>query len=162
MATGSSTYMGLAVPLWGEFKITQSTGATDIMTLEGGDGQSGDFIVCRTSGETERFVVEDGGNVVITQGAAADVGLKILRYTGATGHALKIADNGDGTAKQFAVTKNYNPLLRIFTTKPTTGLTQGEMLLIFHGSVPNLGVVNTGQEIRLIRLVTKTIGRLTH
>lgn len=161
MTAGSSTYMGLAVPLFGEFVIAQTTGASDIMTIEGGDTQTGDFIVLRDSTATERFVVEDGGNVVITQKAAADVGLKIVRYTAASADALKIASNDDSATKRFAITKNYNPVLRVFTTKPTTGLTQGELMLIFHGSMPKLGICNTGQEVRLIRLKTKTLGRAT-
>jgi hypothetical protein len=53
--------------------------------------------------------------------------------------------------------------LAIFTTKPTTGLTKGELMLIFHGSMPKLGVCTStgGQTIKMIRLKTKTIGRAT-
>jgi hypothetical protein len=163
MTVGTSTYMGLAVPLFGEAKIVQTTGATDILTIEGGDGQTGDFVVLRDSTETERFVVEDGGNVVITQGAAADIGLKILRYSAPSTDGFSIHSNDGSATKRFAITKNYQPALRIKTTKPTTGLVKGELMLIFHGSVPKLGVCySTGsQGIRMIRLKTKTIGRLT-
>lgn len=117
MATGNKTYMGLAVPLYGEFTITQSTGATDIMTIEGGDGQTGDFIVARTSSGTERFAVTAQGRLQ----------------------------------------------LRMFTTKPTTGLAKGELMLLFHGSSPKLGVCTStaGNTIKMIRLKTKTLGRLT-
>ena len=117
MATGSGTYMGLAVPLFGEFTITQQTGATDIMTIEGGDGQTGDFIVARTPSGTERFAVTAHG-------------------------ALQ---------------------LRIFTTKPTTGLTKGELILLFHGSSPKLAVCTStaGDTLKMIRLKTKTLGRLS-
>lgn len=117
MATGNATYMGLAVPLYGEFTITQATGATDIMTIEGGDGQTGDFIVARTSTGTERFAVTAQGRLQ----------------------------------------------LRMFTTKPTTGLAKGELMLLFHGSSPKLGVCTStaGNTIKMIRLKTKTLGRLT-
>lgn len=117
MATGNSTYMGLAVPLVGEFLITQATGATDIMTIQGGDGQTGDFFVARSSAGTERFAITALG-------------------------ALQ---------------------MRVFTTKPTTGITKGELMLLFHGSTPKLGVCTStaGKQIKLIRLKTKTLGRLT-
>jgi hypothetical protein len=107
--------------------------------------------------------VEDGGNVVITQAAAADVGLKILRASTPTGHALKIADNGDGTTKQFVVTKNYNILPRVYTTRPTTGLVKGELLVLFHNSLPKIGICNStaGQTIRMINVRMKTFGRRT-
>jgi hypothetical protein len=162
MTVGTSTYMGLAVPLYGEAIITQTTGATDILTIEGGNGQTGDFIVARASTETERFVVEDGGNVVITQAAAADIGLSITQYSTPTASALNVYSN-DGSTVRFAVTKNHGVLLRVRTTKPTTGLTKGELLLLFHGSTPKLAVCTStaGDTLKMIRLKTKTLGRLT-
>lgn len=163
MAIGTGTFMGLAVPLYGEFLITQQTGATDLMTIKGANGQTGDFLNAIDSAAVERFSVEDGGNVLITQKAVGDVGLKILRASGPTAHAIKVADNGDGTTKQWAVTKNFNTLPRVYTTRPTTGLTKGELMVLFHGSTPKLGVCisTAGQAIKLIRLKTKTFGRLT-
>jgi hypothetical protein len=65
MAEGSDTYKGLAVPLNGNFEITGQVAATDIMTITGAASQTGDFIVAQTQNGTERFVVEDGGRVVI-------------------------------------------------------------------------------------------------
>lgn len=162
MATGNSTYMGLAVPLFGEFVIKQGTGATDIMTIEGGDTQTGDFIVARTSTGTERFVVEDGGGAVVTLAAAADIGLKIVQASTPTASPLAIYSN-DGTTNRFQVTKNSGLLPRIRTTKPTTGMVKGELFLLFHNSYPKLGVCTSfaTQAIRMIRLKTKTFGRLT-
>jgi hypothetical protein len=64
MATGSDTYKGLAVPLFGDFQIKQRTAATDIMTITGASGQSGDFIVCENSSGTELFYVDSSGNIV--------------------------------------------------------------------------------------------------
>lgn len=162
MATGALTYEGLAVPLLGESEIIQQTAADDILTITGKDTQTGDFIVCRDSSKTEHLVVQSDGNIVVTQEAAGTVGLKILRASGPTSHAIKVADNGDGTTKQWAITKNYGMLMRIFTTKPTTGLTKGEVILLMHTSTPKLGVVfNTSNGIKFIRLKTKTFGRLT-
>lgn len=163
MAAGTTSYMGLAVPLYGESTLVQTTGATDILTLKGGNGQTGDFLNLIDSAAVERLVVEDGGNIVMTQKAAGDVGLKILRASTPTSDALKIADNGDGTTKAFIITKNYNPVLRRYTTKPTTGLTKNELLLIYHNSVPRLGVCisTAANTIKMIRLRTKTNGRLT-
>lgn len=56
-----------------------------------------------------------------------------------------------------------NISLTVLTTKPTTGLTKGELMLLFHGSMPKLGVcTSTGaQTIKMIRLRTKTLGRGT-
>lgn len=53
--------------------------------------------------------------------------------------------------------------LTVYTTKPTTGLAKGELILLFHGSTPKLGVCTSeaGKQIKLIRLKTKTVGRLT-
>ena len=163
MAAGTLTYMGLALPAYGEATMKQVTGATDILTIEAGNGLTGDFLVLRTSTATERLVVEDGGNVVMTQGAVGDVGLKILRASAPTAHAIKVADNGDGTTKQWAITKNYGMLTRVFTTKPTTGLTKGELITLFHGSTPKLAVCTStvAQTLKMVRLRTKTLGRLT-
>ena len=163
MTDGKSTYMGLAVPLFGECVITQTTGATDIMVLEGGDGQSGDFFVARTSTATERFVIQDGGNVVITQGAAADIGLSITRYSTPTTYAEAIYTNG-GTLK-YAISKNYNPIMaNIVTTLPTTGLTKGELVMLFHGDRPILGVCisTAGKGVKMLTFKNGTIGRLTN
>jgi len=62
MATGTDSWDGLAVPLYGNFTIKGRVGATDIMTFEGAGGV-GDFIVCRNSAGTEQFVVEDDGSI---------------------------------------------------------------------------------------------------
>jgi len=162
MATGSGSFMGLALPLYGESIVTQTTAATDILTIQGANGQTGDFLVIRDSTATERLVVEDGGNIVMTQKAAGDIGLKIVRLSTPTTHALQVTRN-DGSTNDFAITKNGGVLQRIRTTRPTTGLTKGEMFLLFHGSTPKIGVCTStaGQQIKLIRLRTKTFGRLT-
>lgn len=64
MTVGTKSFMGLAVPLYGESQIAQQTAATDILTITGAGSQSGDFIVCRNSSGTEKFSVDVNGNVV--------------------------------------------------------------------------------------------------
>ncbi len=70
--------------------------------------------------------------------------------------------NGQGTS-QTSVKANGHINLKRYTTKPTTGLTKGDLFLMFHGSRPMLCVCasTAGQQIRIIRLRTKTNGRLT-
>lgn len=52
---------------------------------------------------------------------------------------------------------------KYFTTKPTTGLQKGDLIVLFHGSQPKLGVCSSSgaKTIKLIRLRTKTLGRGT-
>ena len=64
MTAGKDAFKGLAVPLFGDFEIKQKTAATDIVTLTGASGQTGDFIVAQIDGGTEVFSVEDSGRVV--------------------------------------------------------------------------------------------------
>lgn len=100
-----STYMGLAVPLYPSGPILideQSATATDdILTLEAAASQTGDYLVCRNSSGTERFVVQDGGNIVITQSAAADHSIAVTQFTGASGDAIQI--NNVSASKVFQV-----------------------------------------------------------
>jgi hypothetical protein len=63
MAEGNSTFMGLGVPLSGEFEVTQKTLANDILTITGKSGQTGDFLVCQNSSGTEKVVVDSSGNM---------------------------------------------------------------------------------------------------
>ncbi len=64
MAEGSDTAPGgLGVPLNGDFEIRQRTAATDVITITGASGQTGDFIVCQNSSGTEQFVVNAGGSL---------------------------------------------------------------------------------------------------
>lgn len=117
MATGTKTYMGLALPAYGEATMTQTTAADDLLTLQGAASGAGQLLASVLSG-------------------------------GTTG---------------FGITKNGNPILRRYTTRPTTGLTKNELLLIYHGSTPKLGICfsTATSATKLIRARTKTIGRLT-
>ena len=63
MATGSSTFMGLGMPLFGEANMTGATAANDILTMTGASGQTGDFLVCESSAGAEGFVVSSTGRI---------------------------------------------------------------------------------------------------
>jgi hypothetical protein len=117
MAAGTDTYLGLAVPLYGDSTITGRTAATDTLTIK--------------SPATP------------------------------TGVPLNIVSSAD--ARVFAVNSAGRLLLKVHTTRPTTGLTKGELMLLFHNSTPKLGICisTAGQAIKLIRARTKTFGRLT-
>lgn len=74
MATGTSTFEGLAVPLHGESQIIQSTAATDILTITGATSQSGDFLVLENSTGAELFVITSSGSVTSNVGITATTG----------------------------------------------------------------------------------------
>lgn len=117
MAAGTKSYLGLALPVYGESTITQQTAATDILTLQGASGQTGYFFQTTLNGGTNAF----------------------------------------------GITANGNPILRRYTTKPTTGLTKNELYLLYHNSIPRLAVCfsTATSAAKHIRLRTKTLGRLT-
>lgn len=54
--------------------------------------------------------------------------------------------------------------LKYYTTKPTTGITKGDLLLLFHGSRPILGVCTSsgGKQIKMVTLKNTTVGRLSN
>jgi hypothetical protein len=140
MATGTKGFKGLAVPLNGESQIQQITAADDILTITGASGQAGDFLVCENSSGTEKFYVDASGNIVTTGNISATGTLTV------TGNRIKL-----GSA---------------LTTAPTTGLTKGDMFVIFGGTTataPNIGVcVSTAtQLIKYFGATTETLGRQT-
>lgn len=85
-------YDGLALSASGENTLTQVTAATDILTLTGATSQTGDFIVTETVAGVEKFVVEDGGNILVT-GAAGDVLIKATQAASPTVDALQILNS---------------------------------------------------------------------
>lgn len=101
------------------------------------------------------------GEATMTQTTAADDLLTLQGASSGTGQLLATLLSG-GTAG-FGVTKNGNPVLRRYTTKPTTGLTKNELYLLYHNSVPRLAVCfsTATSNAKMIRLRTKTNGRLT-
>ena len=54
--------------------------------------------------------------------------------------------------------------LTVVTTVPTTGLTKGELLMIFHGDRPVLGCVisDATQSVVMLTFKNTTLGRLTN
>jgi hypothetical protein len=71
---------------------------------------------------------------------------------------------GKGQAQVFKELFGDRVNLNVFTTKPTTALREGDLMLIFHGDVPKLGVCisNASQTIKLVSLKTSSMGRLTY
>lgn len=54
--------------------------------------------------------------------------------------------------------------LTVCTTVPTTGLTKGELLMIFHGDRPILGccISDATQTVKMLTFKNGTLGRLTN
>lgn len=120
----AGTFMGLAAPLYPDAPVLVdyqgTTAADDILTIEAAASQTGDYLVCRNSSGTERFVVQDGGNVVITQSAAADVSIKVTQFTGATGNAIEI--NNVSASKIFQVDSSGAIATMALTTKAVASI----------------------------------------
>jgi len=115
MAAGDKTYGGLGVPLEGEFEIKQVTLGTDIMTITGASGQTGDFIVCRDVDHAEVFVVDAGG---INMPATRYIGFASLPTT-APATAITRGDifvMETSTYVQLAIGQTANSLRYVNTT----------------------------------------------
>ena len=130
MTVGDKTYGGLGVPLGGEFEITQETLGTDIMTITGVASQSGDFIVCRNSALSEKFVVDVSGNVTAAGTLAA---------TGA------ITASGGLT---MAATKYIG--FTMPTSAPTTAITKGDIFSMESSTYVQLAIGQTANTIRYV------------
>jgi hypothetical protein len=63
MATGSSTYEGLGMGLYGEYNLTQQNISYDILTLTSAVSNTSDFLVMRNSDLTEVTRFEDDGRL---------------------------------------------------------------------------------------------------
>ena len=98
MAEGTSTFEGLAVPLFGEYEQTQQTIANDMVTLTGKASMSGDFLVCQNSTGTELFILNKDGDIEATDiVASGDVQSATLTCTGIGTFDLTAADVGTAT-----------------------------------------------------------------
>lgn len=88
----------------------------------------------------------------------------IITITGSTGQEgdFLICQTVDGT-ERFGIHNSGRVQLRVLTTRPTTGLTKGEMMLLFHNDTPKLGICSStaAQTIKMVSLKTATFGRLT-
>ena len=127
MATGTSTWKGLGCPLNGEFEVKQITLGNDILTIRGVASQSGDFIVCRNSSLTEKFVVDVNGSITttgtsFTMGTGSLIGFGALATTAPTaGTAGQLFLLQDSTAVQLAATNNSGDLI-YFALSTTTAM----------------------------------------
>ena len=137
MPEGTNVALGLAVPLCGESEIKQITAANDILTLTGAASQTGDFLVAQNSSGTEKFYVDVSGNIVTTG---------------------TITSTGAVTAPKVSLGAAY-------TVAPTTGLTKGDIFVVFAGAgtAPTLGVCysTATNAVRYATFNTETAGRLT-
>lgn len=129
MTEGTDAYKGLAVPLFGDCEIKARTTGTDILTLTGMTGQTGDFLVCRTGTGTtsEEFSVTIDGNV-----ASGDVNV-----TGATTLTGIVTYTGKpiyGTAA-------------MLDTAPTAGMTTGGLYVWAAANVYTIGVASSATSI---------------
>lgn len=106
MAEGNSSYNGLALPLNGEYEQVQQTAANDMQTMTGASGQTGDFLVCQNSSGVERFVVEDGGNIVIVSSTASDDLIALTQAGTPTGNAFVLKDSTTDHKKTFQIDAN--------------------------------------------------------
>jgi hypothetical protein len=127
MAVGSDAWKGLGVPLNGDFEIKQRTAATDIMTITGASGQSGDFVVCRNSAGAEKLAVDSSGNIVsagtsITLATGSKINFSALATTApSAGTAGQLYLLQASTAVQLGATNNSGDLV-YFALSTTTGI----------------------------------------
>ena len=86
MTVGDRTFKGLAVPLSGEFELTQTTIGTDLMTMTGKSGMTGDFLVLRNSSLTELLAIDANGAFegLVVSGSSKGVGFSSIATTAAT------------------------------------------------------------------------------
>ena len=72
-----------------------------------------------------------------------------------------VVKNSSGT-QLFALSPRGNPILRAYTTAPTTGLTQYELLLGMATTTPKLGVVySSANGIKWIKSRSKSLNTAT-
>lgn len=137
MAEGSDTYMGLAVPLFGDFEIKGRTAATDIMTITAASGATGDFIVCQTVGGGELFVVDNAGAITVGSSLTVANGVTVT-----AGGATITAGDLVVTAGDIELNSktNYLRFSAAITTAPTTGLTKGDVFVAFGHTRPQIGI----------------------
>jgi hypothetical protein len=91
MTAGTKSYKGLAIPVNGESTIYQITAATDVLTIKGASGMTGDFLNLVNSSGTELFHVNNLGALDIITGASVSPTTEMCAYfegttaVGATG-----------------------------------------------------------------------------
>ena len=63
MTTGTKTHKGRAVPLYGESQIVAQVAATDVLTITGASGQTGDYLVLRDLDNNEIMSISSSGDI---------------------------------------------------------------------------------------------------
>lgn len=160
MASGTSAYKGLAVPLAGESRIYQETAGTDVFTLTGVTAQTGDFIVCEDSAGNENFIVEEEGQVTCASAFTVTAGGATITAGGVGVTAGDIhATAGDVIVADGYYFRYSSPV----TSAPGSGLTKGDFFIAMSSSTPQIGICfsTAGNSLRYITADTKTIGRTT-
>ena len=125
MTRGRDTFEGLAWPLNGQLTHFGVSTTEDILTITRKTGATGDFIVFRDDGGTEKMWIKKDGSVNIRAGA-------------------------------------FLNLSSTFTTPVSTGMTKGDLFLLWSTSSPVMGLCTSAaaQTIKYISpFDTKTINR---
>lgn len=112
-------YDGLALSAYGENTMTQQVAGTDILTLTGATSQTADFLVTETVAGVEKFVVEDGGNILVT-GDAADVLIKATQAASPTVDALQILSSA--ASRVFSVDSGGQISTMVLATRAVASL----------------------------------------
>ena len=151
MAEGNKTFMGLAVPLFGEAEIKQQTAATDILTITGAGSQSGDFLVCQTATGTENLVISSSGLITSVVGMSVSsltttgvIANSALSSSGVEG-AIKISVSSTGAIAAGATQANgiliapsskatFNAAFAYWSSTAAGALGTTNYLLACHGS----------------------------
>lgn len=99
--------------------------------------------------------------VEFTQNTAGTDIVTLSGHMDQTGDFLACVNHA-GT-ERFAVSAKGGFRPRLFTTRPTTGLVKGEVILLFHNSLAKIGVCTStaAQTIKMAQVRTKTFGRRT-
>lgn len=151
MAEGSETYMGLAVPLFGESEIEAQTAANDILTLTGATSHTGDFLVCQNSAGSELAVIDVSGNITgaslditgqleaaslaVTGIATADIplgqaGVTTYSVPGLTANDVVVISPSEGLVGAISVDKVETSTLTVRNVGSETGAKQFNYLVI--------------------------------
>jgi len=113
MAEGTSTFEGLAVPLFGESEIKQQTLATDVLTLTGAASMTGDFVVMQNSTGAELVVVSSSGQITL-----ATAGLSIAGVSAFTGAVTISAGVSSTTSAGFTINVTSTGAIAEYGTSP--------------------------------------------
>ena len=102
------------------------------------------------------------GESEIRQTTVGNDVLTLTRKSGGTADMIVIRD-ADGT-ENAAITKRGHLWQKVITTAPTTGLVKGEMLVVWSGDFPSLGmcISTAAQTVKYITAFNNTTaGRIT-